>query len=57
MTRTLEQTHSSTGGAAGLGNRLDDAIQQLQSAAASLLQLLPPKVRDSIQRIAHSAEK
>src|SRR5215831_7095983 len=57
MTGALAQTHSSTGGAAGPGNRLDDAMQQLQSAAAPLLQLLSPKARDSIQRIAHSAEK
>jgi hypothetical protein len=57
MTRTLAQTHSSTGGAAGPGDRLDDALQQLQSAAAPLLQLLGPEARDSIQRIARSAEK
>jgi len=57
MTRTLAQTHSSTGGAARPGDRLDHAMQQLQSAAAPLLQLLSPKVRDSIQRITRSAEK
>jgi hypothetical protein len=57
MTRTLAQTRSSTGGAAGPGDRLDHALQQLQSAAAPLLQLLSPKVRDSIQRIARSAKK
>ena len=57
MTRTLAQAHSSTDGAAGPGDRLDKAMQQLQSAAAPLLQLLSPKARDSIQRIAQSAEK
>ena len=57
MTRTLAQTHSSPDGAAGPGDRLDDAMQQLQSAAAPLLQLLSPKVHDSIQRIGRSAEK
>lgn len=59
MTRALALTHSSTGGptgrAAGLGGRLDDAMQQLQSAAAPLLQLLSSEVRDSIQRIGRSA--
>jgi len=57
MTRTLAQTHRSTDGAAAPGDRLDHAMQQLQSAAAPLLQLLSPKVRDSIQRIGRSARK
>jgi hypothetical protein len=57
MTRTLAQTHSSADGAAGPGGRLDHALQQLQSAAAPLLQLLPAKTRHSLQRIARSAEK
>jgi hypothetical protein len=61
MTGTLAQAHSSTqssaGGAAGPGDRLDEAMQQLQTAAAPLLQLLNPKVRKAIQRIAQSAEK
>jgi hypothetical protein len=57
LTGTLARTHSSTDGAAGPGDRLDDAMQQLQSAAAPLLQLLSPKVRDSIQRVSRSAEK
>jgi hypothetical protein len=57
MTRILELTRSSTNAAAGLGDRLDDAVQQLQSAAAPLLQLLSPEVRDSIQRIGRSAKK
>jgi hypothetical protein len=57
MTRALALTHSSTDGAAGPGDRLDDAMQQLQIAAAPLLQLLSRKARDSIERIARSAEK
>ena len=50
MTRMLAQTHSSTGGSARPGDPLEDAMQQLQSAAAPLLELLSPNVRDSIQR-------
>ena len=57
MTRTLAQAHSSADGAAGPGDRLGDAARQLQSAAAPLLQLVSPEVRDSIQRIGRSAEK
>jgi hypothetical protein len=57
MTRMLALTRSSTDGAAGPGDRLGDAAQQLQSAAAPLLQLVSPEVRDSIQRIGRSAEK
>src|SRR5215813_12244695 len=57
MTRMLALKQSSTDGAAGLGDRLDDAVQRLQSAAAPLLQLLSPKVRDFIQRIGRSAGK
>jgi hypothetical protein len=57
MTRMLALTRSSADRAAGLGDRLDDAMQQLQSAAAPLLQLLSPEVRDSIQRIGRSAKK
>src|SRR5262249_57089223 len=48
MTRTLALAHTSTDRAAGPGGRLDDAMQQLQSAAAPLLQLLRPQVPDSI---------
>ena len=57
MTRTLALAHGSADGAAGPGGRLDDAMQQLQRAAAPLLQLLSPKTRDSLQRIGQSAEK
>jgi hypothetical protein len=57
MARTLAQIDKSTGGSAPPGDSLDDAAQQLQSAAAPLLQLLSPKVRDSIQRIGQTAEE
>jgi hypothetical protein len=57
MTNTLELAHRSTDGAAVGGDALDDAVKQLQSAAAPLLQLLSPEVRDSIQRIGRTAER
>jgi hypothetical protein len=57
MTRTLALTHSSTREASGLGDRLNHALQQLQSAAEPLLQLLSPEVRHSIQRTGRSSEK
>jgi hypothetical protein len=37
-------------------DRLDDAVQQIQSAAAPLLHLLSPATRDSIQRLGQTAE-
>jgi hypothetical protein len=57
MTGALELARSSTDGAAVPGDRLEDAVQQLKSAAAPLVQLLSPGARDSIQRIGRSAEK
>jgi hypothetical protein len=57
MARTLALIDRSTGGAAVPGDTLDDAVQQLQSAAAPLLQLLSPAVRDSIQSIGRTAEE
>jgi hypothetical protein len=36
---------------------LDDAVKHLQSAAAPLLQLLSPAIRDSIQRLGRTAEE
>ena len=38
-------------------DRLDDAAKQLQDAAAPLLQLLNPAIRDSIQGIGRTAEE
>ena len=57
LARTLTLTDRPTDGAAVPGDSLDDAMQQLQSAAAPLLQLLSPGVRDSIQNIGRTAEE
>jgi hypothetical protein len=46
-----------TGGAAAAGKRLGNALQQLQDAAAPLLALLHPAIRDSLQRIGRTAEE
>jgi hypothetical protein len=47
----------STGGATVPGDRLGGAMQQLQDAAAPLLALLHPAIRDSIQGIGRTAEE
>ena len=57
MARTLAARGRSPGGAALPGDGLNDAMQQLHSAAAPLLQLLSPETRDSIQRIGLTAEE
>jgi hypothetical protein len=57
MARTLALMDRSAGGAAALGDSLDGAMQQLQGAAAPLLQLLSPAVRDSLQSIGRTAEE
>ena len=57
MARTLAAIERSPDGAAVPGDRLDDTVQQLQGAAAPLLQLLTPETRDSIQRIGQTAEE
>lgn len=57
MARTLAAIDRSPDGAAVPSDGLDDAVQQLQSAAAPLLQLLSPGTRDSIQRIGWTAEE
>jgi hypothetical protein len=49
MAAALAAIDRSPDGAAVQGDRLDDAVQQLQSTAAPLLQLLSPAMRDSIQ--------
>jgi len=46
-----------TGGGVAPGDRLSDALQRLQDAAAPLLQLLHPAMRDSIQGIGRTAEE
>ena len=50
-------TGDRTGGAARPADRLGDAMQQLQDAAAPLLQLLQPAIRDSLQGIGRTAEE
>lgn len=57
MTRALAVIDRSPDGAVMPSDSLDDAVQQLQSAAAPLLQLLSPGTRDSIQRIGRTAEE
>ena len=57
MARTLATMDRPPDGAAVPGDGLDDAVQQLQSAAAPLLRLLSPRVRESIQRIGWTAEE
>jgi hypothetical protein len=54
--QTLERIGGSQDGGAAPGDGLDDAMKQLESAAAPLLQALRPEVRDSIQRIGQTAK-
>jgi hypothetical protein len=57
MARTLTLIDSSTDGRAVPADGLNDAMRQLQSAAAPLLQQLNPEMRDAIQRIGGTAEE
>jgi hypothetical protein len=57
MAGTLATIDRSPDGVAVPGGALDDAMRQLRSAAAPLLQRLNPGVRDSIQRIGLTAEQ
>jgi hypothetical protein len=57
MARRLALIKRSTDGADVPGDVLGDAMKQLQSAAAPLLQPLSPGARDSIQRIGRTAEE
>ena len=57
MARTLAAIERSPNGPAMPGDGLDDAVQQLQSAAAPLLQLLSPVVRETIQTLGQTAEE
>jgi hypothetical protein len=58
MARMLSEIDKPPDGAAAKpGNGLGDAVQQLQRAAAPLLQLLTPGTRDSIERIGQTAEE
>ncbi len=56
MVRTLTATDRSPDGAAVPSDGLDDAVQQVQSAAVPLLQPLSPEMRDSMQRIGWTAK-
>jgi hypothetical protein len=57
MARTLTEIDKSPKGTADPGDGLQDAVRQLQSAAAPLLQLLTPTVRDAINGVGQTAEE
>jgi len=57
MARTLAEIGKSPKGTAVPDDGLQDAVRQLQSAAAPLLQLLTPAVRDAINGIGQTAEE
>jgi len=57
MGRALAAVDGSAGGAAVPGAGIDDAMRQMQGAAAPLLRQLSPAVRDSVQRIGQTAEE
>jgi hypothetical protein len=57
MAGALAAMDRSPDGAAVPGEALDDAVRQLQSAAAPLLQLLSPGIRESIRGIGQTAEE
>jgi hypothetical protein len=57
MASTLGAIDRAPKSAAVPHDKLDDAVQQLQSASAPLLQLLNPAMRDSIERLRRTAEE
>jgi hypothetical protein len=57
MARTLAVIDKSPEGTAVPDDGLQDAVRQLQSAAAPLLQLLTPAIRDAINGIGQTAEE
>jgi hypothetical protein len=57
MARILAAIDRSPKGAEVPGDGLDDAVRQLKSAAAPLLQLLTPEMRDAVARIGQTAEE
>jgi hypothetical protein len=57
MARTLAVIDKSPKGTVVPDDGLQDAVRQLQSAAAPLLQLLTPAVRDAINGIGQTAEE
>jgi hypothetical protein len=56
MAGRLELINKSKGASGVPSDVLDDAMKQLQSAAAPVLQPLSPRARDSIQRTGRTAE-
>jgi hypothetical protein len=52
-----DQTAGAAAPGGQTGDRLGDALRQLQEAAAPLLQRLHPAMRDSIQGIGRTAEE
>jgi hypothetical protein len=57
LARTLARKDRPAGRTAVPGDSVDDALRQLQTAAAPILPLLSPGVRDSIQSIGGTAEE
>jgi hypothetical protein len=57
MARTIRALDKSSAAAAMPSVSLDDAVQQLETAAAPLLQLLSPGVRDSIQSMRRTVDE
>jgi multisubunit Na+/H+ antiporter MnhG subunit len=55
--QTLAAIDAAKHGDAVKDDELNDAVKQLQTAAAPLLQLLSPEIRDSIQRVGRTAEE
>jgi hypothetical protein len=55
--RALAAVDRSADSAAGSDAGIDDAMRQMQGAAAPLLRQLSPAVRDSVQRIGQTAEE
>jgi hypothetical protein len=53
----MTRTFATIGKSAKPGERLADAMRQLQNAAAPLLQMLSPAMRDLIQRIGRTPEE
>jgi hypothetical protein len=57
MARVLTAIDRQPGVAAPAGDKLDDAVHQLRSAATPLLHLLSPGMRDAIQGIGQTTEE
>lgn len=57
LARSLAAMDKAPDSASVLASSLADAVRQLQSAAAPLLQLLSPDMRDAITRVGRTAEE